>query len=130
MLGTPAVLIGVGGVTLLQFAFTYAPVMQRLFETRAVAFADGLAIVGVGVAVLVVVEVEKRVRGRWRGGQPLLCRDFNDCLARNLDKNGRRSRLLRRRAALHQQVADMDLHGLASLVERRRAYFHQPLVRA
>jgi magnesium-transporting ATPase (P-type) len=63
VLGTPAVLIGVGGVTLLQFAFTYAPVMQRLFETRAVAFGDGVAIVGVGVAVLVVVEVEKRVRG-------------------------------------------------------------------
>jgi magnesium-transporting ATPase (P-type) len=62
VLGTPAVLIGVGGVTLLQFAFTYAPVMQRLFETRAVAFGDGVAIVGVGVAVLVVVEVEKRVR--------------------------------------------------------------------
>ena len=62
LLGTPAVLIGIGGVTLLQFAFTYAPVMQRLFETRAVALADGLAIVGVGLAVLVVVEVEKRVR--------------------------------------------------------------------
>jgi magnesium-transporting ATPase (P-type) len=62
VLGTPAVLIGVGAVTLLQFVFTYAPVMQRLFETRAVAFGDGVAIVGVGVAVLVVVEVEKRVR--------------------------------------------------------------------
>ena len=62
VLGTPAVLIGVGGVTLLQFAFTYAPVMQRLFDTRAVAFADGVAILGVGVAVLGVVEVEKRLR--------------------------------------------------------------------
>jgi magnesium-transporting ATPase (P-type) len=62
VLGTPAVLIGVGGVTLLQVAFTYAPVMQRLFETRAVALGDGVAIVGVGVAVLVVVEGEKRVR--------------------------------------------------------------------
>ena len=62
VLGTPAVLIGVGGVTLLQVAFTYAPVMQRLFETRAVALADGVAIVSVGVAVLAVVELEKRVR--------------------------------------------------------------------
>jgi hypothetical protein len=71
VLGTPAVLIGLGGVTLLQFAFTYTPVMQRLFETRAVALRDGVAIVGVGVLVLVVVEVEKRVR-RGLGIEPQL----------------------------------------------------------
>jgi magnesium-transporting ATPase (P-type) len=65
VLGTPAVLIGVGGVMLLQLAFTYAPVMQRLFERQAVSFADGVAIVGVGGAVLAIVELEKRVRAAW-----------------------------------------------------------------
>jgi magnesium-transporting ATPase (P-type) len=60
VLGTRAVLIGIGLVTAGQFLFTYAPFMQRIFGTRAVTFADGLAIVGVGVALLFVVEAEKR----------------------------------------------------------------------
>jgi magnesium-transporting ATPase (P-type) len=62
LLGTPAVLIGVGAIVSLQLIFTYLPLMQRLFGTRAVAFIDGLAIVGVGVALLCVLEVEKRAR--------------------------------------------------------------------
>jgi len=66
VLGTPAVLIGVGTVTLAQFAFTYLPFMQAVFETRSVVFLDGLAVVGVGVALLVIVEIEKRLRASWR----------------------------------------------------------------
>ena len=49
----------VGLVTLAQFAFTYLPFMQFIFNSRSVAFLDGIAIVLVGVALLVVVEVEK-----------------------------------------------------------------------
>lgn len=60
--GTPAVLIGVGVVTAAQFAFTYLPFMQAVFQTRSLALLDGVAIVGVGVALLVAVEVEKRIR--------------------------------------------------------------------
>jgi len=59
LLGTRPVLIGVALVTLAQFAFTYAPFMQTVFETRAVAWLDGLSAVFVGVAMFVVVEVEK-----------------------------------------------------------------------
>ncbi|RME67079.1 MAG: cation-transporting P-type ATPase [Alphaproteobacteria bacterium] len=62
LLGTRAVLVGVGVVALGQCAFTYLPVMQDIFETRAVALWDGLAIVGVGVALLVIVEIEKSLR--------------------------------------------------------------------
>lgn len=62
LLGTRAVLIGVGGITAAQFAFTYLPIMQRLFETRAVAFLDGIAIVGVGVVLFLILELEKIVR--------------------------------------------------------------------
>ncbi|HEX6142487.1 MAG TPA: cation-transporting P-type ATPase [Geminicoccaceae bacterium] len=68
VLGTPAVLAGVGVITVAQFAFTYLPAMQAVFETRPVAVRDGLAVVAVGVALLLVVEVEKAVRRRLGGG--------------------------------------------------------------
>ncbi|HQF29970.1 MAG TPA: cation transporting ATPase C-terminal domain-containing protein, partial [Hyphomicrobiales bacterium] len=62
MLGTPSVLIGVGSIVALQFAFTYLPVMQFLFDTRNVGLVDGLVIVAVGVAMMVLLEIEKVVR--------------------------------------------------------------------
>jgi len=64
VLGTPAVLAGVAAVTAAQFAFTYAPFLQRVFDTRPVAFLDGVVIVAVGVAMLFIVELEKRI-GSW-----------------------------------------------------------------
>lgn len=60
--GTPAVLMGVGAVMALQLAFTYLPVLQRLFDTRPVALWDGAVIVGLGVLLLVAVELEKLLR--------------------------------------------------------------------
>ncbi len=60
-LGTPAVLIAIGTLTLAQFAFTYLPPMQQLFETRSIAFTDGLMIVAAGVSVMVILEVEKYI---------------------------------------------------------------------
>jgi magnesium-transporting ATPase (P-type) len=69
VLGTPAVLIGVGLVILLQLAFTYAPPLQALFDTRPVGLSDGVAVVGAGVILLAVLEFEKLIRrrlGRWR----------------------------------------------------------------
>ncbi|MDJ0758862.1 MAG: cation-transporting P-type ATPase [Woeseiaceae bacterium] len=62
-LGTRPVLIGVGLVTAAQFAMTYAPFMQVIFDTRPVAFLDGIFVVAAGVAMLFVVEIEKAV---WR----------------------------------------------------------------
>ena len=62
VVGTPAVLLGVGGVTALQLAFTYAPFMNTLFETRAVPLVPGLAIIVVGIALFTILEVEKRVQ--------------------------------------------------------------------
>ena len=63
LLGTRAVLIGVGTVAVLQLAFTYLPPMQALFETRAVSVSEGAAIVLIGVALLAILEAEKLV---WR----------------------------------------------------------------
>jgi len=62
VLGTPAVLIGLGLVVIGQLVFTYVPFMQAVFGTRSVSLTDGLVIVAVGVALLIVLELEKRVR--------------------------------------------------------------------
>jgi hypothetical protein len=59
-----------GGIVILQFAFTYLPVMQRLFQTRSIGLGDGLVIVGVGIVLLCVLEVENRAR------RALLARDW------------------------------------------------------
>jgi len=67
LLGTRAVLIGVGAVVFLQLAFTYLPPMQALFGTRAVSPSEGAVIILVGVALLAILEVEKLVWRRFVG---------------------------------------------------------------
>ncbi len=62
MLGTPAVLLGVGVVIVAQLAFTYLPALQMVFETRPVSALEGLLVLGVGVLLLLLVEIEKRLR--------------------------------------------------------------------
>jgi magnesium-transporting ATPase (P-type) len=64
VLGTPAVLLGVGIVVLAQLAFTYVPFMQVVFATRPVGLVDGLAILGAALAFLLLVEAEKYLRAR------------------------------------------------------------------
>ena len=59
--GTPAVLTGVALVVAAQFAFTYLPFMQAVFDTAPIAPLNGLLIIGVGIALLFLVELEKRV---------------------------------------------------------------------
>jgi magnesium-transporting ATPase (P-type) len=66
-LGTPAVLLGVGGVSALQLAFTYLPFMNELFDTRPVPFGPGLTILAVGVALFFILELEKRVQRQYGG---------------------------------------------------------------
>jgi len=63
LVGTRAVLIGVGTVVALQLALTYLPPMQALFATRSVSLAEGAVIVMIGVALLAILELEKLV---WR----------------------------------------------------------------
>ncbi len=69
--GTPAVLMAIGVVVAAQFAFTYLPVMQRLFETAPVSLADGMLIVAVGVIVMAVLEAEKQLIWRFSGSEGL-----------------------------------------------------------
>ncbi len=66
VLGTPAVLIGVGVVVLAQLAFTYLPLLQTLFRTEAVSLRDGLLVISLGVVLLLVLEIEKWLFRRLR----------------------------------------------------------------
>jgi magnesium-transporting ATPase (P-type) len=58
-LGTPAVLVAISLVTVLQLGFTYLPVMETFFGTRPLTLQQGLQVISVGVLVLGVLEVEK-----------------------------------------------------------------------
>lgn len=59
ILGTRPVLIAIAAVTALQFAFTYAPIMETLFDTRPLSLAQGLMVVAVGPVLLLILELEK-----------------------------------------------------------------------
>ncbi len=67
LLGTRQVLLGVGTVVLAQLAFTYAPPLQAVFDTRAVGLTEGLVVLAAGVVVLLIVELEKLLRQRLLG---------------------------------------------------------------
>jgi magnesium-transporting ATPase (P-type) len=71
-LGTPPVLIAIATVVIAQLAFTYAPFMHELFQTRPVRIADGLITIAAGVLLMLVLEGEKivlrRVVGAFRSG--------------------------------------------------------------
>ncbi|MCO6413814.1 MAG: cation-transporting P-type ATPase [Thiogranum sp.] len=62
-----AVLIAVGIVAVLQLLFTYAPFMERFFDTRPVDFVHGAEIIALGVSLFVILELEKLARRKWRG---------------------------------------------------------------
>ena len=64
-LGTPAVLIAIAVVVVAQFAFTYAPFMHELFQTRPVSFFDGVLTVATGLLLMLILEVEKNLLRRF-----------------------------------------------------------------
>ncbi|MEQ8964784.1 MAG: cation-transporting P-type ATPase [Azospirillaceae bacterium] len=68
ILGTPAVLAGVGTVVAAQLAFTYLPWLQVIFDTRPVGAVEGAAVLVVGVVLLLVVEAEKAAMRAFRQG--------------------------------------------------------------
>ncbi len=62
VLGTPAVWVVIGLILLLQWVFTYTPLMQSLFSTVALDPKALLLAPLAGVVVLLVLELEKRIR--------------------------------------------------------------------
>jgi magnesium-transporting ATPase (P-type) len=56
-------------ITLAQFAFTYAPPLQKVFVTQGLPLSYGLMVVGCGVVLFVLLELEKQIRLRfWQRG--------------------------------------------------------------
>ncbi|QBQ55870.1 HAD-IC family P-type ATPase [Nitrosococcus wardiae] len=64
---TWAVFIAVITVGFLQLIFTYAPFMERFFDTRPIDIVHGIEILAIGVLLFMVLEVEKWLRRRWVG---------------------------------------------------------------
>ena len=62
--GTKMIWATVATVTIAQFAITYLPPLQPIFETSPVPLLDGIIIVSIGVVLLLIIETEKQIRLR------------------------------------------------------------------
>lgn len=62
--GTRIIWISVLTVTACQFAITYIPWLQSIFETEAIGFLDGVLIIVIGIIMFCVIEIEKQIRLR------------------------------------------------------------------
>lgn len=63
----PPVWIAIIAVTAGQFAITYLPWLQNIFETETMGVFDVMLIVGVSVLMFAIIEAEKQIRIRWIG---------------------------------------------------------------
>jgi magnesium-transporting ATPase (P-type) len=63
----PWVWAGIGAMATVQIAFTYLPVMNRLFHTAPIDAAYWLPILGVGLFIYAVMGLEKTLRPRGTG---------------------------------------------------------------
>ncbi|HCD06090.1 MAG TPA: carbonate dehydratase, partial [Methylophaga sp.] len=63
------VFISIGLVIVLQLIFTYAPIMNTLFETRPIGLRHGMEIIAVGVMMYLILEAEKWLRRKMTGIQ-------------------------------------------------------------
>jgi magnesium-transporting ATPase (P-type) len=63
-LGTPAVLTAIAILVAAQLLFTFAPVMNAIFDTRPLTPADGFLIFGTGMLLMLLLEAEKLLMRR------------------------------------------------------------------
>ncbi len=64
--GTKVVWACVVTVTVAQFAITYLPPLQTVFDTRSVPLWDGLLILAIGAVFFALIEIEKQMRLAFR----------------------------------------------------------------
>lgn len=64
--GTKVVWTVVVIITLAQFAITYVPPLQALFDTVSIPFWDGVLVIAIGVALFAIIETEKQIRLAFR----------------------------------------------------------------
>ena len=69
LLGNRYVLLAIALVVLFQLMFTYAPVMQSLFESRSLTLFDWFAMTAVASTVFLLVELEKYLTASYRGAR-------------------------------------------------------------
>ena len=62
IVGTPAVLIGVGLVLLLQLALTYLPPMNQIFETQPLTLLQAAVTLATGAILFFLLELEKQLQ--------------------------------------------------------------------
>jgi cation-transporting P-type ATPase F len=60
----PWVWAGIAAMAAVQLAFTYLPIMNRLFQTAPITGGQWLAILAVGLVIYMVMGLEKRLRPR------------------------------------------------------------------
>lgn len=53
-------------ITLAQFAITYLPPLQAVFDTVSIPFWDGVLVVAIGAALFAIIETEKQIRLAFR----------------------------------------------------------------
>jgi len=61
LLGNPAVLIAVAGITVLQILFTYLPPFQAAFGTASIPLSDWATLILFTASIFVLVEMEKYI---------------------------------------------------------------------
>lgn len=64
--GTKVVWLTIIVVTAGQFAITYLPLLQTVFDTKPIQVWDGLLIIGIGILLFVIIEVEKQIRLKYQ----------------------------------------------------------------
>ncbi len=57
--------VGIAAMGIAQLAFTYLPVMNRMFHTEPIGLTDWLYILSVGVIIYIVIDAEKKIRHYW-----------------------------------------------------------------
>jgi magnesium-transporting ATPase (P-type) len=62
IMGTGVVWAAIITVTIGQFAITYVPWLQAIFQTEAIGIMDGIMIVSVGLVIFCITEIEKQIR--------------------------------------------------------------------
>jgi magnesium-transporting ATPase (P-type) len=62
---TATVWISISAVVIGQFAITYLPWLQTIFETEAVGVVDMLIILGISILMFLIIEAEKQIRIRF-----------------------------------------------------------------
>ena len=76
----PWIWLGIAAMTLASLAFTYLPIMNKLFHTAPISLTDWLHILAVGLVIYLVVTFEKGIR-LWLG--------------QRVDKKGQQNRKIR-----------------------------------